>query len=203
AIALSALVHVLMLGKWLPQIQVRLPSLDEIEQAETSRPLAVQLALPAAPPPAPTPSHVQRPQSAPTLHAPPSVTARPRSPPPPGVWALNKRAQAARPPPPVTAPSVAPAPTSDLSSYIEAQQRARTASPAPSTPLFSPATGRAPSAPPVEDENARGERAIAANLGLNRAPTFGPDATKHGGGVIQIQRMGYSDAALLFFGLDN
>src|SRR6185436_7809479 len=54
--------------------------------------------------------------------------------------------------------------------------------------------------PPAEDAAARGDRAIAANLGLNRAPTFGPDATKSGGGIFQVQRLGYSDAEFLFYG---
>ena len=201
AVAVSVLLHVLLLGKWLPQVQIRLPSLEEIEKEETSRSLVVQLAPPAAPAPAPPPAHAPRLQLAPTLRAPASVAARPRpAPPPPPVMALDNRAPNAPAPPPVTAPPVAPtppAPTSDLSSYIEAQRRARMASASPS--LFSQSAGRAP-APPVEDDAARGDRAIAANLGLNRAPSFGPDATKHGGGIFQIQRMGYSDAEFLFYG---
>ena len=83
-------------------------------------------------------------------------------------------------------------------SDLEARQRARVATAPPAT-LFSPSAGRA-SSPPVEDAAARGDRAIAANLGLNRAPTFGPDATKTGGGIFQIQRLGYSDAEFLFYG---
>jgi hypothetical protein len=198
AIVLSALLHILMLGRWLPQ--VRLPSLDEPLTGETSRSLVVQLAPPAqraAPPPSPA----QPPQPAPAQHsAPPAVAARPRPAPSPPVMALNKPAPDVPAPPPVPAPSptpAPPAPTGDLSSYIEAQRRARMAAAPPS--LFSPSAGRAP-APPVEDDAARGDRAIAANLGLNRAPSYGPDATKRGGGIFQIQRMGYSDAEFLFYG---
>ena len=114
--------------------------------------------------------------------------------------ALNKPAPAA----PTTPPPVAPAPRrrqrpQAISCRISRRaQRARVATAPPAT-LFSPSAGRAPS-PPVEDEAARGDRAIAANLGLNRAPTFGPDATKNGGGIFQIQRLGYSDAEFVFYG---
>ena len=110
--------------------------------------------------------------------------------------ALNKpRADV---PPPAVAPPATPAPPApgpDLSSYIEAQRRARAESAAPAPP---PSANRAPPAP-VEDDAARGDRAIAANLGLNRSPTFGADP-KSGGGIFQIQRLGYSDAEFLFYG---
>jgi hypothetical protein len=114
--------------------------------------------------------------------------------------ALKKPAPDVPSPPPSVVPPAAPAPPApgnDLSSYIEAQRRARGAL-APAAP-FSPAPARAPSAP-VESDAARGDRAIAANLGLNRAPTFGSDTTRNGGGVFQIQRLGYSDAEFLFYG---
>jgi hypothetical protein len=125
------------------------------------------------------------------------VAARPRPAPPPPVIALNKPRPDAPSPPAVTVPAkpAPPAPGPDLSSYIEAQRRARAAAEAPA-PL--PSANQASPAP-AEDAAARGDRAIAANLGLNRAPTFGADP-RSGGGIFQIQRLGYSDAEFLFYG---
>jgi hypothetical protein len=54
------------------------------------------------------------------------------------------------------------------------------------------------SPPPVEDERARHNRIVAENLGLNRTPTFGP--TPRGGGIFQLERLGYNDAEFIFFG---
>jgi hypothetical protein len=199
AIALSVLAHVLMLGKWLPQ--VRLPSAADLAQQDTSRSLVVNLVPPASPPPTPQSPPAPARLPAPAVQAPPpAVATRPRPAPSPPVIAMKKPAAEVPSPPPSVASPAAPAPPSpgnDLSSYIEAQRRSRIAS-AP-TPPPSPAPSRAPSAP-VEDEAARADRAVAANLGLNRAPTFGPDATRSGGGVFQIQRLGYSDAEFLFYG---
>ena len=199
AVAVSVLLHVLMLGKWLPQ--VHLPSLEELAAGETSS-LVVQLAPPARPPPAPPPSTASRaaPRHAPApAPRPPAAAPRPRPAPSPEVMALNKPAPTAPTTPPPAAPAPTPsAPAGDFMSDLEARQRARVGT-APPAPLFSPSAGRA-SSPPVEDAAARGDRAIAANLGLNRAPTFGPDATKTGGGIFQIQRLGYSDAEFFFYG---
>jgi hypothetical protein len=54
-------------------------------------------------------------------------------------------------------------------------------------------------AKPAEDDNARANRIAAANLGLDRKPTFGSD-TSRGGGIFSIQRMSYDYAEFLFFG---
>ena len=202
AVVLSVLVHVLMLGKWLPQ--VHLPSADDLAQGETSRSLVVNLAPPPSPPPAPPPSAAMKaaPRPAPSAvpQAPPPVAeTRPRRAPSPPVMALNKPAPDVPAPPPVTARAAPapPTPPGDFASDMEARKRANLAS-APPAP-FSPSDARGPSAP-VESDAARGDRAIAANLGLNRAPSFGADATRNGGGVFQIQRLGYSDAEFLFYG---
>jgi len=40
---------------------------------------------------------------------------------------------------------------------------------------------------------------VAANLGLNKTPTFGDDP-KRGGGLFQIKRIGYDDAEFYFNG---
>jgi hypothetical protein len=90
--------------------------------------------------------------------------------------------------------AAAPAPTpveGDFSSFLEARRRARGAAPQD----FAPS---APSAPSVANERERHNAAVAANLGLNRAPTFGRDLS--GGGVFQIQRLGVESAEFVFFG---
>ena len=69
---------------------------------------------------------------------------------------------------------------------IEARRRARGAA---EPPAPAPAEG--------EDDQARRKRVVAANLGLDRKPTFGRDP---GGGIFQITRMGYSDAEFIFYG---
>jgi hypothetical protein len=101
-------------------------------------------------------------------------------------------------PPVVPAPTPAPSATSppDLASYIEARRRARGEAAPPSE-------AAAPSEPAPaskgEDENARANRIAAANLGLNRTPTFGPDP-RRGGGIFSITRMSYDYAEFLFYG---
>ena len=93
-------------------------------------------------------------------------------------------------PPPETPAVAAPAPSpveGDLSSYLEARRRARGA--APDGGL---------STPSADDERERHNRSVAANLGLDRTPTFGTD--RNGGGVFKIERMGYDVAEFYFFG---
>jgi hypothetical protein len=83
----------------------------------------------------------------------------------------------------------APAPTpgqGDFSSDLEARRRARGA----------PAEDSAPSTTPVEDERARHNRIVAENLGLNRTPTYGPE--RKGGGIFQLERVGYTSAEFTF-----
>jgi hypothetical protein len=95
------------------------------------------------------------------------------------------------PPPPVEPATPAPLPTIDAGDFfaqLEARRRARGASAADSP--ASPQTG--------EDERARQNRIVAENLGLNRLPTYGREPT--GGGIFQLERVGYTDAEFLFFG---
>ncbi|OGA47057.1 MAG: hypothetical protein A3F74_19040 [Betaproteobacteria bacterium RIFCSPLOWO2_12_FULL_62_58] len=184
-IALSLLIHIAVLSEWLPR--VRLPSLDAPERGDARGPLVVHLAPPPSPAPAPPPS--------PAPQAPlPKAVARPRPTPP--TIALNGPAPTIPPPtaPAVTAPPPAHPPADgDLASYIEARRRAR----AESAPAASP--GSASNAPPVEDDNARTNRIVAANLASRRPLTFGYDPTKSGG-VFQIERMGFDTAEFIFFG---
>lgn len=195
AIALSLLIHAAALWEWLPRI--RLPALEAPERGEASGSLVVRLAPPPSPPPAPPPSPAQQAQPSPALQArSPIAAARPRPTPP--VIALNRPAPNIQSPPPTTPAVTAPTPArppadGDLTSYIEARRRAR----AESAPAASP--GSVSNAPPVEDDNARTNRIVAANLGWQRKLTFGYDPTP-GGGVFEIKRMGYNDAEFIFFG---
>lgn len=52
---------------------------------------------------------------------------------------------------------------------------------------------------PADDESARRERAVAANLGSLKAPSPGENQ-RRGGGVFQLRRLGTEEAAFLFFG---
>jgi len=197
AFALSLLLHTAVLWPWLPSRHFL--SLEHPERGNASGPLTVQLtprpSRASTPPPAPPPpSPPVQARPAPAKRAPPPKAApRPRSTPP--VVALNKPAPnvvAPQAAPPVIAPTPPPV-EGDLSSYIEARRRAR------SEGTLAPPRNDAPVAPPEEDEDARFQRNIAANLGLSRTPTFGYDP-EGGGGIFQIQRLGYDDAEFIFFG---
>ena len=189
AIALSLLIHVAVL--WgVPRM--RLPALENPEWGDASRSLSVNLVPLDPPPPAPA----RRAQPSPTFQARPPEAARPR-PAPPAV-ALNQPAPDSPSPAPTVPSVIAPTPArppagGDLSSYIEAQRRAR----ATSAPVAS--RGGESNAPPVEDDKARSDRIIAANLGAQGAPAFGYDPTRKGG-AFQIQRVGYNDAEFIFYG---
>jgi hypothetical protein len=194
AFALSLLLHLAVLWQWLPQLKPRAPSPDAIRQGEANGSLLVRLAPPHSPPASPK---LALPPPAPAMAArPPAGAARPR-PAPPAI-AFN------RPPPEIPSPAptapdlIAPAAArapagADLSSFIEARRRAR-GQPAPGASAESLAHAQ-----PVEDDKARSDRIVAANLGTQRAQTFGYDP-KQGGGVFQIVRMGYDNAEFAFFG---
>ena len=109
--------------------------------------------------------------------------------------ALNKPEPEYKLPPPVSLPTVAPppaparpAPAGDMASYIEARRRARGT---PEESLAAP--------PATEDENARRNRIVAANITPQNTMTFGY-VPKNGGGVFQVERMGFNDAEFIFFG---
>ncbi|MET0168068.1 MAG: hypothetical protein ABW318_24145 [Vicinamibacterales bacterium] len=208
AIALSLLVHIAVLWAWLPRLYF--PSPENPEPGKAGGSLVVQLVPPASPPPSrPAPPPAAKPQvqpppmpqaqpSPPRRAPPPKTAARPLPTPP--VIALNRPAPAVPSPPP-TSPSIAAPPPvrapadGDLASYIEAKRRAQAASPSPAP--APPAS--VPNAQPVEDDNERSNRIVAANLGTQRTPTYGSDPI-NGGGIFQIKRLGYSDAEFVFFG---
>jgi hypothetical protein len=85
----------------------------------------------------------------------------------------------------------------DLSSYIEARRRARGQGAA--APQERPAQSQSSRPQRNEDDRERSNRIIAANLGLDRAPTVGYDP-KGGGGIFEIQRLGRDSAEFIFYG---
>jgi len=204
ALVISVLVHLATLWK-LPPIEL------SVSREVGTGPLIVQLTppqqAPSAPPAAAIPRQRAQPPPRPAPPPPrPKAVERPRPTPP--VIARKEQAPASMPQPrapsvppaarPAPAPSASPpsAPTTDLASYIEARRRARGDSSAP-TPA--PAAETPVVAEAAEDANARANRIAAANLGLNRKPTFGSDPRK-GGGIFQITRMSYDYAEFVFFG---
>jgi hypothetical protein len=196
AFAVSVLLHALLLwGGWLPDLDLRLSG--ETERIGPTGPLVVRLQPPPQPAPSPPPSPAIR---VPRLEAPaakpapaPAPRATPSPPPRPPELALNRPVPDAAPPRP--APSTTPpAPAGDLSSYIEARRRARGENPPPQVASAAPPAPRRP-----QTEAERIEQAMAANLGLDRAPTY--DAGREAvGGIFQIERLGVEDAEFLFFG---
>ncbi len=184
----SLLIHVALL--WRVQPDVRLPAPDDLQHGRAPGSLSVRIAPPPSAPRAPpvTPPSQAAAPSAPAQR--PRMAPRPRPRPP--VIALDKPAPA----PAAAAPRPTPVPRSadgDLASYIEARRRAR-AEPAPPE-----APSRAAIAPQGEDQNARANRLAAANLANVNAQTFGFDP-RRGGGIFQIERMGFDNAEFIFFG---
>jgi hypothetical protein len=188
AVALSVLVHLAALWELWPHLNL-LP-LTQTAVGDASSPLTVHLT--PLPGPAPVPEALLAPQSRPA----PDSEARRRRPPktprrsPPPVMALNRPApDVPAAPPPAAAPAIPTPPVADdMASYIAARRRAR----------GEPAFDSAPSAP-ADDDNARTKRIVAANLASQSPTTFGYDPGQ-GGGMFQIERMGYDDAEFLFFG---
>jgi hypothetical protein len=187
AFALSIALHVAALWAWWPRLHAW--SLEREARDQPSGPLVVELApepprvasVPPAPPPAPA-------AAAPRPTPPPKAKAPPRPRPAPPAIAQRQPAPVVAPPreaAPQAPPALAPV-EGDFYAQLEARRRARGA--APDGGL---------STPPVEDERERHNRSVAANLGLDRTPTFGSD---HAGGVFRIERMGFDAAEFYFFG---
>jgi outer membrane biosynthesis protein TonB len=183
-IAVSILIHLAILFLWIPRTRLFNPG-DQDEEQLADR-LTVQLAAEPTPPPQSPPP--------PTQAAPPPQPApRPRTPPrtqPPPLVRLtpSETPVAVPPPPPPPAPAVAtprPSPPveGDLAAYVAARRRER----------------GEPDPVAVEDEAAKFNRAIAANL---PAPARGSatNDSKRGGGIFEIKRMTYDDAAFEFYG---
>lgn len=192
AFALSVIFHAVVLWGWHPVEQE--VTFDKVGPGKAGGPLVVQIApqpsRATSPPPAPPST-----PSAPAVEAPPArktpvakPTPRPPPPPPP-ILAQEKPAPVVAPPPkppPPPTPAVTPDP-GDFSALLEARRRARNAPPEESAPPTE-----------TEDERRRHNQAVAANLGLDRTPTFGRDLT--GGGVFALQRIGIDSAEFMFYG---
>jgi hypothetical protein len=195
AFVLSFILHAIALSGWLPKVRF-LPAEDP-EHAKPAPSLAVRLAplpnIATAPPPAPAilaqPSPAPRPRP---LMAPKQQATAPKSAPP--ILASERPSPSAAAP-----PAAAPRPpaSDDLAAFIEARRRAR--EPAPASAPASAPSQPSPPAPPAETEQERNNRIAAANLGLNRTPSFGENKMR-GGGIFQIQRIGFDSAEFVFFG---
>jgi hypothetical protein len=142
--------------------------------------------------PAPPSPPSADPGESPPVRKTPLAKPVPRPPPPPPVLAQEKPAPVVAPPPKPEptppAPTASVAPDLDFSALLDARRRARGAPPQDSAAPTESA----------EDERQRHNRAVAANLGLDRAPTYGRDLT--GGGVFALQRISGDSAEFLFYG---
>ncbi len=180
-IALSILIHVALLFVWIPRTHL----LTEGNEAQDLASDRLQVVL--ATPPTPTPS-LPSAVTAPPVQAPRPSPSRPpraivRLEPPRLVAPPTPEAPALPPPPPVAAPPrPAPPIEGDLAAYIAARKRER---------------GEHEAAP--DSDTALFNRNIAANMPTPARGVAAQD-TKHGGGIFQIKRMTYDDAAYEFYG---
>jgi hypothetical protein len=181
-LALSILIHVAVLVVVVQRTPIVSPG--EGPELTTDR-LQVRMAVAAT---APEPSPMPTPQKA--VPVPKSPVRQPRaaaiSRPPPVIAtpAEVPRMPAAPPAPAANAPSQATRPLEgDLWSYIQARRRERGESGTPSNSNRSP------------EQNEQ----LAANLPRPATGTATSE-TNHGGGIFEIKRMTYDDAAFLFFG---
>ena len=181
-IAVSILIHVAILFIWIPRTHLLTPG--DQQQDQTGDRLQVRHAAPPTPPSSqpPSPPPMQASTSPPS---PPRTVTRTR--PPPVITLPSPQAPVVRAPPPQ--PPVVAAPTrptppieGDLAAYVQARRRER---------------GEQEAA--VNDEAAQFNRAIAANLPTPARGVAAQEA-KRGGGIFQIKRMTYDDAAFEFYG---
>jgi hypothetical protein len=193
ALALSLLIHGAALLVWLPRMPL-LPK-EIAGPSAANAPLAVRLATPigAASAPAPRPAPEPPPRHLPVPKAPAAaIAARPRPAPPLTALVASQPIPVPALPVPALPAPPPPAPESravagDLAAYVAARRSARgDADPAAN-------------ASPANDEKARRDRALAANIASINALPQGK-ATSNSGGVFQITRLGYDDAEFTFFG---
>jgi type IV secretory pathway VirB10-like protein len=180
-IAASVLIHVAILFIWIPRTHLLTPG--DQEQTQLTDRLQVRLESPPTPPPSESARPTQ--PSPPSPARPPRTTVARIRPPPVALPAPEAPVIPVPPPPPPVAaapPKVSPPITGDLAAYVEARRRER-----------------GEQAAATDSEAAQFNRAIAANL---PAPARGVAAqdSKRGGGIFQIKRMTYDDAAFEFYG---
>ena len=185
AIIISILVHIAAMLGWWPKIFDT--GKNAADPGDMSKKMRVLLPpLPQQPLVVPAPSAAIEPQKP---VAPPERAPAARKQPAPPVMTRKAPVEPTIAAAPPTAP-VAPAPPveGDLSALIAARRRARgEAAPAETPP------------PQVDDDTARRDRAVAANMATIRAPTLGDDP-RRSGGIFEIRRVGVFDAEFLFFG---
>ena len=196
AILLSLLLHGALLVEW----HLRPPpdTKPESKWGDTPGKFTVQLAPlpanPSPPPSTPAPAAIAAQPAAESKPPPkpaPKAPAKPSRAAPPPVIALNKPGPADSKPAPAAPAAPAATPQNDLSALIEARRRARAAS-QPSAP----AADASPT--PAEDDIARSDRIVAANLGA-KTEAFGFDP-RNGGGVFQIGSFNPDYADFKFYG---
>ena len=187
-IVLSLLIHGAVLFLWVAQTKLFAPWSPE--QDLTNERLQVRLTQPPAPKPATEPEPpreivaLARPRA-----QPPKAASLPR--PQPAMTAPATAAPAIPAPPPVAPPAPESARAnqsivSDLSAYIEARRRER---------------GER-QAPPVDYAQTQPNASIAANLPRPATGAATQDRSR-GGGIFEIKRMDYDDAAFEFFGWNS
>ncbi len=201
AVLLSLLLHAALLVGW--HFRPPIEQDRESKWGDTPGKFTVQLApLPAAPSPPPSPPAPAavpappEPKSAPKpapKPPPPKPTSKPAEAAAPPVLALNRPEPKMSAAPAAAAPSApAATPQNDLSALLEVRRRAR------ESPQSAPA---AASTSEAEDDIARRDRIVAANLGA-KTEAFGFDP-RNGGGVFQIDRLNADYAEFRFYGWRN
>ncbi len=185
--ALSLLVHGVALWLIVPRLPLLAPGTEENQATDQLQVQIAALSPPASAPPLPPSLPTPNRETRAILSAP----ARPRNAPPPKappvlvVPPVEAPKTPTPPPPPPVAPQPAqPAPSigGDLSSFIASRRQARGESPTP-----------------VESDNERRDRMIAASMPTTQSPIAGRQI-KRGGGLFEITRMAFDDARFLFFG---
>jgi hypothetical protein len=186
-IALSLLVHVTALFLVLERTRLLAP-LDEGPELASER---LQVRLAAIPSPAPVPVPAPAPEPSREIVALARPPARSAAPPVPKATPPVIASTTTAPAIPALPVPTPPAPTpnrptppgeSDLWSYMQARRRER---------------GEA-TEPAVDGQEAEPSVSLAANL--PKAATGVATAEKRGGGIFEIKRLDYDDAAFLFFG---
>ena len=193
ALVLSLLLHGLLLWQW--RIVPLPPTPENAGKGATIGALTARIARAsarqAAPAPVPTP---------PAVPAPPPPKPRPPPPAPKPSDPVPPKPEPARPPvlsvpdapgQPRPQPELPSASAPDMMAQIESRRRAREAAAGTSAPAQESAR--------AEEESARSDRIIAANLGSLRAAPPG-ESPRRGGGIFEIRSIGIESAEFLFFG---
>ena len=187
-IVLSLLFHSFAFFVWVPRTGLLAPWAPQEELADEK----LQVRLAASPPPVPSPPPEPPRQQIIAVPKPPSPPPlRPSRPSAPPVIT------APAPVPTIAAPTAPPAPASppqaslpmegDLSAYIRARRLER---------------GERDAPPSDADRSGTLNASIAANL-PRPATGVATQTQRRGGGIFEIKRMDYDDAAFEFFGWNN